>query len=421
MNIFKKKFSSVIACTLSVLIMAASPMLLIDAGAVSQAEIDALQEKRDALTKQLDEQQTVIDKLTNAKALVVQRKQALDDKIELNQQEIELITSQVKLYDEMIAEKEAELAKAREKETQQTALLRERMRYMEENGHLNYIAFVFDATSLTDLLSRIADVNNIMQYDKVLEKQYKEAKEDVEAIKNSFEATQLQQQNLIKELDTRQQQLKSQVEAASQLIADIMDAADIESEEYDALMASKTAAEEEMNALIAKRAAEQAAAAAAQGGGTGGTGGGSATSIDTVEALSNFGWPVPSCTLITSRFGNRVSPTAGASSYHGGLDIGAQMGAAIVAAESGEVILAGENGGYGNCVMIDHGNGLVTVYGHMSSIAVSYGSFVSKGQMIGSVGSTGVSTGPHCHYEIRINGAQTDPAVYYSGLSYYNC
>ena len=153
-----------------------------------------------------------------------------------------------------------------------------------------------------------------------------------------------------------------------------------------------------------------------KGDGEGGSsGGGSATS------LSNLQWPVPSCTLITSRFGYRVAPTTGASTYHGGLDIGAGMGASIVAAGAGDVIYAGANGGYGNCVMIDHGNGVVTVYAHMSSIGVSYGQYVTAGQYVGAVGSTGVSTGPHCHFEIRINGAQTDPAAYFSGLSYWNC
>ena len=90
-----------------------------------------------------------------------------------------------------------------------------------------------------------------------------------------------------------------------------------------------------------------------------------------------------------------------------------------MAAESGDVILASYSGGYGNCVMINHGNGIVTLYGHMQSIAVGYGQHVTKGQTIGYVGSTGVSTGPHCHFEIRVNGAQTDPAPYFSGLTYY--
>ena len=104
--------------------------------------------------------------------------------------------------------------------------------------------------------------------------------------------------------------------------------------------------------------------------------------------------------------------------YHSGLDIGAQYGAAIVASDGGTVSLAGVNGGYGNCVMIDHGNGMQTLYAHMSSRAVSVGQTVSRGQTIGYVGSTGMSTGPHLHFEMYINGSRIDPQTRYPGVSF---
>ena len=231
----------------------------------------------------------------------------------------------------------------------------------------------------------------------------------------------------MKELDTKQSELDAQVEAAYTMIADIETLSDDALAEYDAIAEAEAEAEETLQEAIRKRAAEEAAknnsnnnsggGSSGGGGNSGGGswGGGSATS------LSDLQWPVPSCTLITSRFGYRVAPTTGASTYHGGLDIGASMGASIVSAGAGDVIYAGMNGGYGNCVMVDHGNGIVTVYAHMSSIGVSYGQYVTAGQYVGAVGSTGVSTGPHCHFEIRINGGQTDPAAYFSGLTYYNC
>lgn len=427
MKNIKKSLRSVFCALLAAAALAAS----LPAYAVSQAEIDDLQKKLDALEQQAQEQQDVINDLTSQKARFITRKLALDNKIEINRQMIELIGEQIEIYDEIIAEKQAELDKALEKETAQTELLRSRIRAMEENSTHSYASFIFDSSSVTELLSRIGDVNDIMHYDKTLEEEYMAAREDVESIKKSYEEARHEQELLQKELDTKQAELDAQVEAAYTMIADIETLSDDAQAEYDAIAEEEAKAEETLQEAIRKRAAEQAkynqnnnsnnGGGGNSGGSGGNSGGGGSSGGGSATSLSNLQWPVPSCTLITSRFGYRVAPTTGASTYHGGLDIGAGMGASIVAAGAGDVIYAGANGGYGNCVMIDHGNGVVTVYAHMSSIGVSYGQYVTAGQYVGAVGSTGVSTGPHCHFEIRINGAQTDPAAYFSGLSYWNC
>ena len=425
MKNLKKTLRSVVCALLAAVVFAAS----LPAYAVSQSEIDELQKKLDALEQQAQEQQDVINDLTNQKARFITRKLALDGKIEINRQMIELIGEQIKIYDEIIAEKQAELDKALEKETAQTELLRSRIRAMEENSSYSYASFIFDSSSVTELLSRIGDVNDIMHYDKALEEEYMAAREDVESIKKSYEEVRHEQELLQKELDTKQAELDAQVEAAYTMIADIETLSDDAQAEYDAIAEEEAKAEETLQEAIRKRAAEEAAKNAANnansggasGGSGGNSGGGGSSGGGSATSLSNLQWPVPSCTLITSRFGYRVAPTTGASTYHGGLDIGAGMGASIVSAGAGDVIYAGANGGYGNCVMIDHGNGVVTVYAHMSSIGVSYGQYVTAGQYVGAVGSTGVSTGPHCHFEIRINGVQTDPAAYFSGLTYWNC
>ena len=427
MKNIKKSLRSVFCALLAAAALAAS----LPAYAVSQAEIDDLQKKLDALEQQAQEQQDVINDLTSQKARFITRKLALDNKIEINRQMIELIGEQIEIYDEIIAEKQAELDKALEKETAQTELLRSRIRAMEENSTYSYASFIFDSSSVTELLSRIGDVNDIMHYDKTLEEEYMAAREDVESIKKSYEEARHEQELLQKELDTKQAELDAQVEAAYTMIADIETLSDDAQAEYDAIAEEEAKAEETLQEAIRKRAAEQAkynqnnnsnnGGGGNSGGSGGNSGGGGSSGGGSATSLSNLRWPVPSCTLITSRFGYRVAPTTGASTYHGGLDIGAGMGASIVAAGAGDVIYAGANGGYGNCVMIDHGNGVVTVYAHMSSIGVSYGQYVTAGQYVGAVGSTGVSTGPHCHFEIRINGAQTDPAAYFSGLSYWNC
>ena len=123
-------------------------------------------------------------------------------------------------------------------------------------------------------------------------------------------------------------------------------------------------------------------------------------------------WPIPGYNNITSNYGMRIHPIYHVPKLHTGIDVGAPKGASFVAAEDGVVILAKYNGGYGNCVIINHGNGITTLYGHGTSILVSNGQTVKRGQPVLTVGSTGTSTGNHAHFEVRKNGSPVDPLPY---------
>ena len=140
-------------------------------------------------------------------------------------------------------------------------------------------------------------------------------------------------------------------------------------------------------------------------------------------ATGSFVWPVPCSMRITSRFGNRIDPFTGQVRYHSGIDIDGynHEGYPIIAADGGTVVTATYNDGYGNYVIIDHGNGYMTLYGHMSGHAVSYGDVVSQGQTIGYLGATGRATGTHCHFEVFLNGNRIDPEQFFSGMSYWGC
>ncbi|MBR5518347.1 MAG: M23 family metallopeptidase, partial [Clostridia bacterium] len=164
---------------------------------------------------------------------------------------------------------------------------------------------------------------------------------------------------------------------------------------------SQSALEAQLKEIEAEEAAVRAQIARLANGGTTYTGG----------AML---WPTPSCKIITSKYGWRLHPVLGYEKLHTGVDIGAGYNANIIAASSGKVITATYNSAYGNYVVIDHGGGVCTLYAHQSSIAVSVGQTVSAGQVIGYVGSTGYSTGPHLHFEVIINGSTVDPLGYIS-------
>ncbi len=421
----RKTWRTLLCVLAAAMLLTSAPMTAVVARADTQGQIDALKEQLRELESQAQAQQEIINALADQKGRVVDRKIALDAKIDLTRRQIQLIRDQVAIYDDIVAEKEAELAQAQAAEEAHAELLRARMRAMEESGNASYLTFIFDSSSLTELLSRLADVDDIMHYDKIVEAEYKAAREDVEIIKRSYEETLSEKESLSKELDRKNEELDAQITAAYSLIANLSEQSDDAQAEYDAIDKARAEADAEIDALLkklaeeeaARKAAEEAARqAAAAAGGTQTT-----TTTGTAVSLTSLMWPCPGVNIITSRFGTRPSPTTGASTYHGGLDIGAYEGTSIVASQAGQVILASYNGGYGNCVMINHGNGIVTLYGHMQSIAVGYGQYVAQGQVIGYVGSTGVATGPHLHFEIRVNGAQTDPAPYFSGLVYHNC
>ena len=140
-------------------------------------------------------------------------------------------------------------------------------------------------------------------------------------------------------------------------------------------------------------------------------------------ATGSFIWPVPCSMRITSRFGNRIDPFTGETRYHSGIDIDGykKEGYSIIAADGGTVVTSSYNSGYGNYVIIDHGNGYKTLYAHMSGSAVSTGSTVTQGQTIGYLGATGRATGTHCHFEVFKDGSRIDPEQFFSGMTYWNC
>ena len=416
----KRKTKSLLCLALSLcLLLSAAPLR---AFAVKQEDIDALKAKRDAIQAQRLEKQAVVDQLEADQANVLEQKRALDERNLYTFQQIQLNDEEIALYDEMIAEKEEELLGAQKLEKEQLERYRARVRAMEENGTLNYLAMILKANNLGELLSAIDDIGEIMQSDRQLEDEYIRARENTEEVKAEYEEYRAEINGKQDALRREKMQLEAELEEASQLLLSIQQDLENRQAEYDAIMAEEERTEAAIDKLVAqleaeraeaaRRAAEEAARIAAEQGGGSSSGGGAAYA----GATGSFVFPVASYVYISSRFGERVHPITGELKNHNGMDIASNMGTTVYAADGGKVVLAEWYGGYGNCIMIAHGNGYKTLYGHLSVIGVSEGQSVSQGAVIGAVGSTGNSTGPHLHFEVYANGSRIDPEQFYSGL-----
>ncbi len=385
---------------------------------VSQAEIEALRAERDEIEKQREAKQAEIDALKEDAVGILVQKRALDERNMYTMQQIQLNEEEIALYDEMIADKEKEVLDAQMLEEQQLDRYRKRVRAMEENGTLNYLALILKSNDLGEMLTAMDDVGEIMLRDKELEDNYIRARENTEEVKAEYEAYRKEVNGKQDALRQDQEKLKAEIDEADELLLGLHEDYMNRQAEIAEIQAQEDATNMAISILVAKleaeRAAAAAAAAAAAGGGgdSGSTGGGAAA-----YANGTFIFPVATYSYISSRFGERIHPITGELKNHNGMDIAANSGTAVYAADGGRVVLAEWYGGYGNCIMIEHGNGYKTLYGHLSYIGVKNGQYVNQGDTIGQVGSTGNSTGPHLHFEVYSNGSRIDPEQFYSGLN----
>ena len=413
----RKAFAARLLCTLlcAALLGALSPAAL---AAVSESEIEALRAKRDMIRAQRDEKQAEIDWLQSNAVDILVQKRALDERNMYTMQQINLNNEEIALYDQMIAEKQQEVLNAQAREQSQLDRYRARVRAMEENGTLNYLALILKANNLGELLTAMDDAGEIMQRDRELEDDYIQARERTEELKGEYEAYRSEINGKQDELRREQEKLEQEIDEANQLLTGLYEDYTNRQAEIAEIEAQEDATTEALNALVAKLEAERAAEAAAAAAAAAQNGGGGQSSGGTIANSTGFFiFPVASYSYISSRFGERIHPITGELKNHNGMDIASNMGTAVYAADGGRVVLAEWYGGYGNCIMIEHANGYKTLYGHLSTIGVSEGQTVSQGETIGQVGSTGNSTGPHLHFEVYINGSRVDPELFYSGLN----
>ncbi|MBC3888671.1 peptidoglycan DD-metalloendopeptidase family protein [Acetobacterium paludosum] len=352
--------------------------------------------------------------------------------------QIDSINTDISALAANIAKTQEELAIAQAKKTEQEAAMSDRVRTMYMYGNGSVLEFLFSSTNFSDFVTKVDMSRYIIQADKDSLNALEETEKVINEKEQSIQADQVktvekkteQEAALSQQEDVKAQ--KDQLLAQNQTVLTQYQAIE------DSEAATSSDIEGQLQAYYAAQAAQATQVAQDNAASSGATdnsgsssdntgsssgdatesGGGNTGSSDngggsTAAPIYSNGYQWPCGGEITSPFGYRDDPlNPGTTRYHSGVDIGASTGTAVACAGNGTVISAGWNGGYGNCVIVDIGNGLSAVYGHLSAINVSSGDTVSIGQTVGAVGSTGDSTGPHLHFEIRLYGTAVDPYSY---------
>lgn len=311
------------------------------------------------LREQISEKQSQLSEGKKKEESLSQKLNELEEAIAVNEDKLVVL--------------EEELKKAEEKVETQTTNLNGRLRNMYKNGSVGFLDVLLNSGSFSEFLTNFDMVEMIYSSDKDVLNDLEKAYDEVEEKKKEVETLQAELSESKEVVEEEKAEIAASNEETEKMIDELQEDADRLTQEI-------------------------------QNSGS--------SSSDSTYLGGEMAWPAPSSGTITSAFGWRIHPIYGYKKLHTGMDIGASSGSAIVAANDGTVLSSGWNGGYGKCVIVDHGGGVTTLYAHCSSLKVSAGQKVSRGQTIALVGSTGNSTGPHLHFEVRINGEYVNPYPY---------
>ena len=348
--------------------------------------IENMTAEKDQLFNQIVEKKRVIEELNKELIELEELLNKLSEEIRVSNEKIEKLTERIKHNEE---------------------LFKKRVRVMYGNKDLNSIEILFTSSDIRDFISRYFMMQSLADYDKKLITSLKNDKAELVKEKEVLEAKKEEKIAAKKEMEIKLQTFHEEVAKNESLISDLEKNISFTEEEVGSLerkvrqLDANISFEEKVKAEVLRNISEKKLQEGIKSG-----------EIKEIPSTGEMAWPLRGYYAISSPFGWRGSPTGGYSELHRGIDIPAPTGTPVYSATDGVVISSGWNGSYGNAVIIQYTNNITIVYGHNSSLVVSAGQRVSKGQVISLVGSTGNSTGPHLHFEVRYNNAPVNPIPY---------
>ncbi len=366
----------IIACLISLIITAA---FFLPVYAITTDEIDTKQEELEEVEKRRSHQKSALEQSRNREAALEEELEELESRLYELQKEQKRLEQEIDTVKEEITHTEKELTKAEERLSYQEDLLNLRLRAIQQHGVVSYFEVLFESNSFSDFLTRLHNLSIIASNDLRLIEEIQAERDVIQDWKDELEQKRDDLEGMHRQVAANEEEIKSALDKKEYLLSELQKEITQNLQAIRDLEQEAERLDSEIRRLIAEAQSQ----------------------FDGI--VGELHWPIEPPTSITSRYGWRRDPFSGNRAWHGGLDLAPHGGAAnyILAAALGEVIYSGWNGGYGNCIMIDHGGGTVTLYAHMSSLLVSKGDIVDRGQRIARAGTTGYSTGVHLHFEVR--------------------
>lgn len=413
----RERWTALIACVLAVLLlmpmvmMVVGNILSVQGASVSsiQSQINALKGKNKDIASQRSNLKNELKSLQADKNAATKQRNNLEQQINCLQEEIDNLTAQLEQYAALIVEKEQEVADNEAREAAQFALFQKQCRAMEKEGTVTYWSILFTADSFSDLLDKVNTINAIADYNQSVCDQLQAARDALQQAKAELEQAEADTETAKAEQEAAQTELEGQKREVQSLISQI--AADEKATQQEIDKLDKAAKEQDAEIAKLDKQLQKLIEEARK----------NSSNQYQFDPGTGFYWPLPKERVsVTSFFGPRTHPLTGKYHNHSGTDIGAYSGTEIYAAHGGIVLTSAYHNSYGNYVVLSRGDGITTLYAHMSKRAVKVGDVVSQGQVIGYVGSTGSSTAPHLHFEVRVNGERQDALKYYPNVQWKN-
>ena len=398
----------------STIVFRALPLSVTAASSAAlQSQLEDLQSEADAIAAEAERLQQEMAENQSETQSIVDRKSNIDQKLELTRQQVENLNQQIQQYNLLIAEKQAELDEATERETALNEQYKLRLRAMEESGSVSYWSVLFHASSFTDLLDRLDMIQEIAEADRTMLRELQQAADEIVAARTEVEQGRTQLQEAKDELAVLETQLAEERAEADEILVELasnqkeLEASGAMYEQLEAEVRQQiTETQAAYEAALADEEAQRQIEAARQEAASG------SISTPSSPSSSGFIYPLGASGFVTDAYGYRYHPIDGYYKFHPAVDFAVPQGTPIYATKSGTVTAATYNEYNGYYVAINHNDGYTSLYAHMTNFVVSVGQTVSQGEVIGYVGSTGYSTGPHMHFEITYGGASVNPMEY---------